>query len=1080
MNIVNRNIKGSSDKISINFSEQENFNSLSAVRVVKDDKGKNYGIKDISEKGIALKEVGYGIDGFGKNKTIYTDSESNQGVLKEQLEKQFQNKDDSSEKVQDEKKSAERIKSRITAKDYKQLMAEGNIQEAYDVVRLDKALSRIKSQRQERRAGIEKQVERFVADKEAMSQVAYKTHNFIGANEDVGALLEEANLPITEENIVRLATAIDLASRLGEVSDQDISYMIHNNLKPTIGNLYKASYSNMPEDVFYLSEEDKEQLYQQIDTILEEAGHEHNIENREKAIWLIEHKLPLTKENIASLDQFYGIRKSMNMPDYQTKIIDKIVGSMEDGIAPEQTLLSVISDEINQFMDTIRESSENALKVAVQLEEEVTVSNLEKANRYIKANHSVKFEVDEGKYITAKRQLEEIRLKMTADVAGKMADKGIQLNTTELSKLVEELKVIENNYYGNFLKEENGIDSSENILLLQETTQVLEELKTVPSYVLGLTLDKKDTGTLLMIQKEGQILRTQLEKANERYETLMTEPRRDLGDSMNKAFSSIDSILAELELEATQGNQRAVRILGYNNMEITKESIQEVKVYDTMMNRLMKDMHPAVVVNMIREGENPLDIPLEELSQKVNQSKEELGITEEEKYSTYLRKLEHEDKITPEERKSYIGIYRLLNNVEKTNGAVLGSIINADQEITLNNLLTAVRTMKNKSMDIQVDDEYGALEELVYSKENITIQIETGFEQNQKKGISDSAKQQVDYTTGLLNQIMEDISPGKLSAIAESLKSNSAGKNGMEQLLDLSVENLYEEMQMVTEDEKITELYYSERAEQVRETLDNINIPLTLLNNLNMPATLNHIAAAKEYLYHQDKKTFAKLYDVMKSISDKGICNDMKKVMAHFPEAVIDEESMESEYNKINEATENLINKALESPDITAEKITYLKDIHQGMKLITALSKARNYEVPLLVGNRITHVNLKIISGTEKMSKVEVKVQSETMGNVEASFSVKGEEIKGLLLSDNREGLNQLKNNQDDLAEKIQEKGLILKQLDYGSYQYNSNPSVIAEEMELGKSSDTSQLYEVAKVLLYHIKNIEEQNIEQY
>ena len=45
------------------------------------------------------------------------------------------------------------------------------------------------------------------------------------------------------------------------------------------------------------------------------------------------------------------------------------------------------------------------------------------------------------------------------------------------------------------------------------------------------------------------------EEAGERYETLMTAPRSDLGDSIRKAFSNVDDILTDMSLEKTSENQ---------------------------------------------------------------------------------------------------------------------------------------------------------------------------------------------------------------------------------------------------------------------------------------------------------------------------------------------------------------------------------------------------------------------------------------------------------------------------------------------------------------------------------------------
>ena len=48
--------------------------------------------------------------------------------------------------------------------------------------------------------------------------------------------------------------------------------------------------------------------------------------------------------------------------------------------------------------------------------------------------------------------------------------------------------------------------------------------------------------------------------------------------------------------------------------------------------------------------------------------------------------------MTKEEKEAYIGIYRLLRQLEKTDGAAIGALLQQGAEPTLKNLLTAVRS----------------------------------------------------------------------------------------------------------------------------------------------------------------------------------------------------------------------------------------------------------------------------------------------------------------------------------------------------------------------------------------------------
>ncbi len=55
---------------------------------------------------------------------------------------------------------------------------------------------------------------------------------------------------------------------------------------------------------------------------------------------------------------------------------------------------------------------------------------------------------------------------------------------------------------------------------------------------------------------------------------------------IQKAFRNVDDILSDIGLEETEANQRAVRILGYNQIEITQESVAEMKAADEQVQRI--------------------------------------------------------------------------------------------------------------------------------------------------------------------------------------------------------------------------------------------------------------------------------------------------------------------------------------------------------------------------------------------------------------------------------------------------------------------------------------------------------------
>ena len=141
----------------------------------------------------------------------------------------------------------------------------------------------------------------------------------------------------------------------------------------------------------------------------------------------------------------------------------------------------------------------------------------------------------------------------------------------------------------------------------------------------------------------------------------------------------MDDILNDLGVEATEENRRAVRILGYNGIEITEDSIIQMKAADEEVQRMFKNMTPAVVTQLIKQGINPLEMKISDLNRVAEQVRSEVGKDDNQKFSEYLYKLEKNNQITEEERNSYIGIYRLIHQVEQTDGAAIGALVNQGQ-----------------------------------------------------------------------------------------------------------------------------------------------------------------------------------------------------------------------------------------------------------------------------------------------------------------------------------------------------------------------------------------------------------------
>lgn len=202
---------------------------------------------------------------------------------------------------------------------------------------------------------------------------------------------------------------------------------------------------------------------------------------------------------------------------------------------------------------------------------------------------------------------------MTAEVNVKLLQSDFSIDTAPMEQLIEALRKAEAEVAEKYFPgESQAVTKYETYT---QAVQVASELPGLPAGVLGpYSLEQNAaTETVSDFHKEGAAMQKAYEEAGERYETLMTAPRSDLGDSIRKAFSNVDDILTDMSLEKTSENQRAVRILAYNNMEITPENIEKVKEADRQVSAVVDRLTPKNVLQMIRDGVNPLEKTFDEL-----------------------------------------------------------------------------------------------------------------------------------------------------------------------------------------------------------------------------------------------------------------------------------------------------------------------------------------------------------------------------------------------------------------------------------------------------------------------------------
>lgn len=994
----------------------------------------------------------------------------------------------------------------------------------------------------------------------------------VGSRTDAGALvnelvgklsdaLQESDMPVTEENIAELVSAVMEASGIGELSDDAVKYLVVNGKAPTIENIYKAQYSsteNIRQSQGYYSEGQGSygkyyakkadsinwsNLEGRIDSVVKEAGLDTDAGTKAQAAanakWLVESGIELNADNLNKVTELRNLPLPMSRDD----IAAMCVTAMENGKAPSEADMRgerSVAEQAHEIAEQAGQISDEAVHAVAESGKEMNIKNLAQAQEQIEKQQTDAPQSESGhvgsadmagteratdtaneydtdtaagganaealKEVQARRQLEEIRLMMTEEANRHLLKAGISIDTTELSKLVDALRAAEERINAVLFQGESAEENAERALLYEETLTRTKELSGMPAAVIGKILSKFSQSTLLHIHEAGKTLQNQLEnqlnqqgnknagqnpeqqqKASAAYETLMTEPRRDLGDRISKAFGNIDDILTDLGLETSESNKRAVRILGYNRMEINEDNINAVKEADSRVTGVISRMTPATTLQMIREQKNPLEMTMEELEAYLD-SKDADPARDAEKYAKFLQRLDRTHNISAEEREAYIGIYRMFRQIEKSDGAVIGSLVASGAQMNFKNMLSAVRTAADKNMDVRVDDGFGGLEQLITKGKAIDTQINAGYHQppdrQSDRNDADAAAQE-QYYARLSGEINDELAgrtdfsqvrstditdETTIEAFADTVKAARATDDG-EQVRQEKAEDLKSFQRDMHEVEQIDEQIINALIDYGQNiNVDNIQAASTLI--FERGSLFRQIINGNTEGSGDDDAETADAADSEQT--DSGLLALGDSFVENLTDAGRAGVSYKEIISEANKAVEQMLYTG--SADNAKIDVKAAKALYKGLSLAGNLAREENYEIPMNIKGEITSVNLKIYHNASQTGKVAVTLDTENLGKVAAEFDVTRDRISGMIVYENRAGKAELARLEEAVRQELgragdRKTGISLvhaRSVDLNKFGQDRDAKSTADAAK----ASTSELYQTAKAFLTALKAV--------
>lgn len=842
------------------------------------------------------------------------------------------------------------------------------------------------------------------------------------------------------------------------VSDEQMIYLIKNNLSLSIDNLELAKNSvneGSPSKEVPLNEQVWNDIYPQVTGIIESAGMTVTDQSISGAQFMLKHELPVTVDSL----RMYMSVNSLNQRGIQDAQLEaNIIEQISMGNAPGDARISgsTLHDRASQLVEKVQAITARTVDMAVSQGKPLTISYLYNSSMRNVDVKRMRTPVNTGvegaslslsgidttdndaegtgqmlsnspMAVTTRRQLEEIRLSMTLEAANRLVRQDFNIDARPVSQLVEMLRNQENSIYENVVSSHDLHDIPKDLDLLKETLKETESLKSLPVYALGEVTRRPNITVGGLYESANHMKMTM---AGQAYETMLTKPRQDMGDSINDAFRNVDDILRDMNLDRNQENQRAIRILAHNEMELSAVNIANVKSVDAKVQQMFETLTPQIVLNLIRENKNPLNMTIDGLNQEIRQQREIRGVTDEQRFSEFLYQLDKTDGITKEERTSFIGIYRLLDKVEKSHGKDIGAVIRNGQEVTLNNLFAADKSRRVRGMDVSIGDDFGERINVNTGTKSILDQINTA------------------YNDTLTGSILRHIHPTTLRNLSEV----DYGNMKLEEFNDLMKAGYTETGQLDVSEEI---------SDRLKEAISYEAEVATMLEANEMPSTVTNIIAANQVMYGENG-----IYGMIRDIKS-GLSREKRSEITEHEGKILDNLESKEEVmygmENLRAAISSAVHEKEDDGTITAKDIQSLKYLNAGMPIALRAVEQDAFSVPLVIGDEVSIMKVSILRDGSSAGEIRASMDTQRYGALEAFVHVSGSQAEGYIVTEEEIGQRILEDNELTLRSALAKAGMEVRDLRLDG----TKPVQYVNENE---NIETSKLYRVAKQLLTAIK----------
>ena len=205
--------------------------------------------------------------------------------------------------------------------------------------------------------------------------------------------------------------------------------------------------------------------------------------------------------------------------------------------------------------------------------------------------------------------------------------------------------------------------------------------------------------------------------------------------------------------------------------------------------------------------------------------------------------------------------------------------------------------------------------------------------------------------------------------------------------------------------------------DEIYRMLEQFDLPNSAMN-VN---AIQSMMANRNQLFRQIFGEESTNPDREKKITAEDIEAIKESIIEDFGEAVSEPKALAEVQETLGKVAENVMKTMISSDEVTSIDVREMRLMQAKLSINQTLAKKEQYSIPVLVGDKVTNVSLKIVRGVETKGIVDIMLESEMSGKIAATFQAKEEGISGLVVTDKQETRDLLADQMGFLASAIQE-----------------------------------------------------------